>query len=312
MVRTMLPKVIVILGPTASGKTSLALDLARRFNGEIISADSRQVYKLMDVGTAKPKGCWRSVDGKMLYMVEEIPHYLVDTIFPDQPFSLADFKTQALMSIHDIVKRGKVPFLVGGTGLYIWSIIDNLSLATTPPQAELRVELETKTLSELIDLLEKKDPESLSVVDKKNRRRVIRALEIVLSTGRSLREQRTVGELLGNFMQIGLTVPKDVLLSRIKKRIEEQFEDGFVEEVRSLLAAGYTFNLPSMSSLGYPQIGSYIRQECSLDEAKVLLNQVTWQYAKRQMTWFRRDKKIEWFESEAEKNLEEKIKTFLA
>ena len=157
-----LPKIIVIVGPTASGKTQLALDLAHVFNGEVVSADSRQIYKKMNIGTAKPNGKWAELDDSVAYVVDGIPHHLIDIVDPGESFSLAHFKEQALFHIYDIIKRGKTPFLVGGTGLYIWSILDNLTIPHVPPQKKLRESLQNKSLSELVNLLTELDPEAVT------------------------------------------------------------------------------------------------------------------------------------------------------
>jgi tRNA dimethylallyltransferase len=293
-----LPKIIVILGPTASGKTDLGLSLAKKYNGEIISADSRQIYKKMDIGTAKTKGEW--VNDSSVYVVEGIPHHLMDIVNPDADFTLADFKKIAIDCINDILKRRKTPIVVGGTGLYMWALIDNLDIPKTQPNNELRTELETKSLVELVSMLIEKDPESATKIDLKNPRRVIRALEVVMSTGQSFFDQRTKSNPLFDTLQIGLDVPKEELFKRINSRVDKQIEAGLVEEVKQLVSDGHAWNLPSMSGIGYRQIGLYLRGEKTLVEAIEILKQNTRQYAKRQMTWFKKDKRIQWV-----KNVEE-------
>lgn len=287
-----LSKIIVILGPTASGKTDLGLALAKKYDGEIISADSRQVYKKMDIGTAKMMGEWAS--DRQMYVVDGIPHHLIDIINPDTDFSLADFKKMAIEAINDILKRGKVPIVVGGTGLYIWALVDNLDIPEIQPDNKLRKELEIKPLAELVSVLIEKDPESAQKIDLKNPRRVIRALEVVMTTGQSFFNQRTKSSPLFEALQIGLDVPKEELFKRINERVDRQIEAGLVEEVKQLVNDGYSWDLPSMSGIGYRQIGLYLRGEVTLPEAIELLKQDTRQYAKRQMTWFKRDKRIQW------------------
>lgn len=287
-----LPKIVVILGPTGSGKTDLGIAIAKKYNGEIISADSRQIYKKMDIGTAKPKGEWKDDS----YTVEGVPHYLMDIFSPDEEFSLADFKEQAIKRIYDIQKRGKLPIIVGGTGLYIWAIVDNLEIPKTPPNKELRTELEKKSLEELVDLLKKYDPDSAELVDIKNPRRVLRALEVVLSSGKSFFEQRQKFDPLFDVLQIGINLDKEQLQERINKRVDDQIREGLVNEVQYLVNENYGWQLPSMSGIGYKQIGCYLRGEIGLEEAISLIKTATRQYAKRQMTWFKRDKRIRWLE----------------
>ncbi len=290
---TNLPKIVVILGPTASGKTDLGLALAKQFNGEIISADSRQVYKKMNIGTAKPMGDWI----KDAYVVDGIPHHIMDIVEPDTDFSLADFKSMATDCIQDILKRNKLPILVGGTGLYIWTIVDNLDIPKTKPNLELRSDLEKNSLSELVVMLRQVDPDSAEKIDLKNPRRVLRALEVAISSGQSFFEQRTKSDPLYDALQIGIEVSKEELNKRIDSRVDKQIKDGLVEETNSLVKLGFGWDLPSMSGIGYKQIGYYLRGEMSLEEAISMLKRDTKRFAKRQMTWFKRDKKIHWIKN---------------
>ncbi|OGH92937.1 MAG: tRNA (adenosine(37)-N6)-dimethylallyltransferase MiaA [Candidatus Magasanikbacteria bacterium RIFOXYD2_FULL_39_9] len=288
-----LPKIAVILGPTASGKTDLGLVLAKQFNGEIISADSRQVYKKMDIGTAKPRGEWK----KEVFLVEGVPHHIVDIANPGQDFSLADFKAMATDCIQDILARNKLPIIVGGTGLYIWAIVDNLDIPKTKPNLELRSDLEKKDLSELVAMLQERDPESVEKIDLKNPRRVLRALEVAISSGQSFVSQRTQSKPLYNALQIGIDINKEELDKRIDSRVDRQIKDGLVEEAKKLVELGLGWNLPSMSGIGYKQIGYYLRGEMTLEEAVEVLKRDTKRYAKRQMTWFKRDKRIKWIKN---------------
>lgn len=355
-----LPKIVVVLGPTASGKTDLGLELAKKFNGEIINADSRQVYKEMNIGTAKPMGEWqppltppwkvekavaslsqndknqipafagmtkKTQDDNKVYIVEEVPHYLMDVINPDEEFTLADFKLQAQIAIKDILSRGKLPIIVGGTGLYIWSLVDNLEIPKTVPNKKLRAELEKKSLDELVEMLKKEDPESAATIDLKNPRRVLRALEVALSSGESFKAQQKKGESLYNVLQIGINMPREILYERINKRVDKQMEDGLLEETKQLVekyshsplalhleGEGFSFHdnkldprlrgddklvwdLPSMSGIGYRQMGYFLRDEMTLPEAVEILKRDTRHYAKRQITWFKRDKRINWVDN---------------
>lgn len=316
-----LPKLIVVCGPTASGKTDLAITLAKKFNGEIINADSRQIYKEMSIATAKPILDYglRTTDYKPqddevrslkteVYTVDGTSHYLLDIIEPDENFTLADYKENALKAIKEIGKKGKVPFLVGGTGLYIRAIVENLEIPKVEPNLALRKELEGKTLEEQVAMLKENDPDSYEKIDLQNPRRVIRALEVVLSTGESFASQQKKGKPLFNVLQIGLKLEKENLYERINSRCERMIETGLVQEAKKL-AQKYSWELPSMSGIGYRQMRDYIEGKMSLDEALDWLKKDTRHYAKRQMTWFRKDESIHWIENE--KQAEKLIKEFL-
>ncbi len=325
-----LPKIVAVLGPTASGKTDLALALAKKFNGEIINADSRQVYKEMDVGTAKPVGEWRTGEDSsssvsdglarndkgesgsgMTYLVNGVPHHLMDIVPPNSEFTLADFKTRAQTAIADIIARGKLPIIVGGTGLYIWALVDNLQIPAVEPDKKLRAGLEEKPLSELLDMLKKSDPDSFEQIDTKNPRRVLRALEVALTTGESFTHQQKKGRPLYDILQIGIDWPREVLYERINCRTGAQMAAGLLEETKEL-AQKYAWELPSMSGIGYRQMGYYLRGEMDLEAAVEVLKRDTRHYAKRQMTWFKRDERIKWIGgnnfSEAEKMVQDFIK----
>jgi len=298
------PKVIVICGPTASGKTDLSIALAKKFNGEIINADSRQIYKEMDIATAKPELI--VYEGKI--MVDGVEHYLLDVVNLDENFTLSDYKEQTQKAIKNILKKGKVPFLVGGTGLYIWSIVDNLEIPRVEPNLALRKELEDKTPEERLALLKENDPESYDKIDLNNSRRVIRALEVVLSTGESFLKQQKKGKPFLNVLQLGIKIDKENLYDRINRRCEQMIESGLVQEAKKL-AQKYSWELPSMSGIGYRQMRDYIEGKMVLDEALEWLKQDTRHYAKRQMTWFKRDERIHWVENE--RQAEKLISDFL-
>jgi len=276
-------KLIVILGPTASGKSSMAIKLAKKFNGEIISADSRQIYKEMNIGTAKIKK----------KEMEIIPHHLIDIIKPNEEFTLADFKEKVVKIIKDIQKRNKIPFLVGGTGLYIQVIVDNLQIPKVKPDKKLRFKLEKKTNQELYNQLKKIDPQALKVIDINNKRRMIRALEVCLLTKQKFSEQKNKKPALFDIIQIGLKKDYKTLDKKILKRIDKMIENGLIEEVKKLIKK-YGTKPYSMSGIGYKEIISYTKKEISLEQAKELINIHTRQYSRRQMSWFRRDKRIKW------------------
>jgi len=279
-----LKKIIVILGPTASGKSELAFKLAKKFKGEIISADSRQIYREMDIGTAKSKN----------------HQYLIDLVNPDQEFTLAQYKELAIEKI----KEAKIPFLVGGTGLYIQTIVDNWDIPKIKPNEELRSELEKLNTEQLFERLKKLDPEI--VIDSHNRRRLIRAIEVCLATGKPFPKKKK--EPLFDILQIGLKTTDE----KINRRVDQMFEMGLLDEVKNLLKK-YPANLPAFSGIGYAELITYLNTDLntdfSLEETKELIKLHTRQYAKRQMTWFKRDKRIHWIKNYQE--AEKLVKKFL-
>ncbi|MFA5413141.1 MAG: tRNA (adenosine(37)-N6)-dimethylallyltransferase MiaA [Patescibacteria group bacterium] len=296
-----LPKLIVILGPTASGKTGMSLKLAKKFGGEIVNADSRQIYKGMNIGTGKV------VDKK------GVKHYLLDIVNPDQEFTLADYKKKAVAAIRDILKRNKNPFLVGGTGLYIQSVADNLEIPAVPPNKKLRAQFEKEiknpgALAKWYKKLLKLDPGAVKVVDAKNPRRIIRALEVCLATGQPFSKLREKGEPLFDVLQIGINLPRKKLYENIDQRVEQMIKEGLVNETKKLLKK-YSPSLPSMSGIGYKEIGEHLSGKDDLAEAVQKIKFRTHAYARRQMTWFRRDKRIRWIKNY--KEAENKIKKWL-
>lgn len=322
-----LPPLIVILGPTASGKSELAIKLAKKFCGEIVGADSRQIYRGTDIGTGKiPKAdvqCPISMAKeikKLCYgQIDSIPHYMIDIINPDQEFTVAKFKEKTLKVISDILRRDKIPFLVGGTGLYIQAIVDNLEIPKVPPNLKLRKKLEKLLKNKGINYLWRKlikiDPKAKYFVQKNNPRRIIRALEICINTGKPFSQLRKKGKPLFNVLQIGIKVPRKKLYQRIDKRVDTMMKQGLVEETKRL-ARKYSFDLPSMSGIGYKEIGECLsrkqenkktRKQC-LKEAVQKIKYRTHQYARRQETWFKKDKRIKWVKNE--RQAEKLVKRF--
>ncbi|MEK7084287.1 MAG: tRNA (adenosine(37)-N6)-dimethylallyltransferase MiaA [Patescibacteria group bacterium] len=292
-----LPKVIVLVGPTASGKTAWGLRLAKEFHGEIISADSRQIYTKMDIGTAKQPGEWRWDGKRKTYVVEGVPHALIDFLDPGKQFTVAEFREAAIAAINGMVERGKVPFVIGGTGLYIQALVDNYQIPRVAPNRKLRKSLEGKNLKELVVLLSSIDPETVKYIDTNNVRRVIRALEVCILTGKSFLEQQKKGEPMYQFLELGIRIPREHLYERIEQRVEAMLSQGLVEEVEFLLRQKYSWGLPSMSGIGYRQFQEYSEGKISLEKAVERLKRDTRHFARRQMTWFRRDAKIEWCEA---------------
>jgi tRNA dimethylallyltransferase len=303
------PKLIVLLGPTASGKTGWSLKLAKKFNGEIISADSRQIYKKMDIGTAKVEGEWCRNGLRKTYYVSDIPHHLVDFLDPGKSFTVAEFRDKAVKYAKMAYKNGRVPMLVGGTGLYISSVVDNFIIPRIAPNNKLRKSLSTKSNEELIALLQTLDPVASESIDKNNKRRVVRALEVSILTGEPFSEQKKKGEQVFDVLQIGIETPREVLNERIEKRVDEMIKDGLLNEIKDLLKQKYKWTLPSMSGIGYKQFKGYIEGVYDLEETKRLLARDTKRYGKRQLTWFKRDKRIKWVKNYEE--AEELIEKFL-
>jgi tRNA dimethylallyltransferase len=283
---------ITLVGPTGVGKTALAIELAERINGEIVSADSRQIYRGMDIGTGKPTRD----------QLDRIEHHLIDIIDPDQAYTLAEYQRDALRSIDDIFARGKQPLLVGGTGLYIRAVTEGLVIPGVPPTPEIRSKLEARASIEgghvLYAELAQIDPEAALKIDPRNIRRTIRALEVYQVTGRKFSELGRRDPPPFTVRKIGLTLPREELYRRIDQRIDEMIKRGWLDEVRSLTAK-YDWKLPSMSSLGYPHMGMVLRGEISIDNAAQLIKHDTHRFVRHQYPWFRpKDPRLEWVDIE--------------
>jgi len=271
------------------GKSALALTLAQRLDGEIISADSRQVYRYMDIGTAKPT----------LQEQRLVRHHLIDIVNPDQVYTVAMFQSDAANAIKDVWRRGKHPLLVGGTGLYVRAVVEGLAIPQVPPDPVRRQALEERAAREgpatLYAELQRVDPEAASRIDPRNVRRVIRALEVFHLTGKPISALQRVQPPPYQFLILGLTTDRQTLYARIDRRVEQQIRDGLVEETRRLVEMGYGYHLPSMSGLGYRQIGMYLRGEVTLERAIEILKTATHRFARQQYTWFRlNDPRIHW------------------
>jgi len=280
---------VAIVGPTATGKSSLALELCQALHGEIISADSRQVYRYMDIGTAKP-----TKEERVL-----VPHHLIDVADPDQDFSLALYQSKALEAIAEIQRREKTAFLVGGSGLYVWALLEGWRIPPVRPDPALRQELEARAKVEggdkLYSELKETDPAAAERIDPRNVRRVIRALEVGLQ-GTPF-SQLQVKKPFVDFIIIGLTTERADLYRRIDARVDSMIEKGLVAEVESLIDRGYGLDLPSMSGLGYKQIGMYLQEKTDLPTAIQQIKFDTHSFARHQYNWFRlKDKRINWFE----------------
>jgi tRNA dimethylallyltransferase len=281
-------RLIAIVGPTASGKTTLGIELAKRLDGEIIGADSRQVYRGMDIGTAKPTAAEQAA----------APHHLIDIVDPDEPFSLGTWLDLAKKAIEDVWSRGRQPNLVGGTGQYVWALVEGWRVPRVAPNAELREELQSRPAGELLAELRRVDPESESYIDPRNVRRVIRALEVQAETGRAFSYWRTKEPPEFETQIIGLRVEREELYERIDRRVEAMMEAGLVDEVRALLDAGYSRGLPSMSGIGYAEMCAHVAGEMTLEEAVERAKTGTHRLARHQNAWFKSgDERIQWVEA---------------
>lgn len=290
---------VVIIGPTAVGKTEISIQLAERLDGEIISADSRLFYRGMDTGTAKPTPEERA----------RVPHHLIDVAAPNQTWSLALFQQAAAAALAEVYARGRLPFLVGGTGQYIHAVTRGWTPPAAGPDMNLRAELESLAEAKgyiwLHEKLRKVDPTAAEAIDPRNLRRTVRALEVIRSTGRKFSEQRGRGESPYRLLTIGLTRPREELYARVDARIEAMFAAGLLDEVRSLLAQGYSPELPSMSGIGYRECCRVISGEWSEEQAKVEMRRATRVFVRRQANWFKlSDPEIHWFEA-GKANIEE-------
>lgn len=287
---TQKPPLILILGPTAVGKTELAIQLAESLNGEVISADSRLFYRGMDIGTAKPSPA----------ELARVPHHLIDIVNPDETLSLAVFQQKAREIIAEIHARGRLPFLVGGTGQYVRAVTEGWSPPEVKPNKRMRDFLEKMKEERgkewLYARLQTLDPDAAQNIDLRNVRRTIRALEVIFTTGRKFSAQRGRGDLPYHLIAIGLTRPRMELYQRVDERIEKMFADGLLDEVKGLLDKGYSPALPSMSAIGYRECVGVVQGTLTTEQAKAEMRRVTRVFVRRQANWFKEsDPNIRWF-----------------
>ena len=297
------PPLVVLTGPTAVGKTALSISLAKEINGEIISADSMQVYRQMDIGTAKI----------MPEEMQDVPHHLIDILDPDEDFNVVKFKELANACIEQIYSRGKIPILVGGTGFYIQAVLKDVSFQQEE-ETEIRMELEKlaqdKGAHYLYEQLQKVDPESAKVIHENNVRRVIRALEYFEQTGCKIsyhNQQEKEKESPYNFAYFVLEQDRNFFFERIETRIDLMMEQGLLDEVKSLYKKGYGRDLVSMQGIGYKEIYAYLDGEYSLEDAEYILKRDTRHFAKRQLTWFKREKDVVWVNKDQYQTEEEQL-----
>jgi len=284
---------IVILGPTAVGKTSRAVELAQALSGEIVNADSRQVYRGMDIGTAKPAPA----------QLAQVPHHLIDILNPDETLSLAQYQALARAAIADIHQRGRLPLLVGGTGQYITGLIEGWTTPGVAPNLRLRAELEAfaaaHSSAALHARLRQHDAAAADSIDHRNVRRVVRALEVCIETGRPFSQQQRKQPPPYRVRQYGLTMDRERLYAQADQRLADMLARGFLDEVQHLLAMGYTRSLPALSALGYAQLAQHLAGDVSLEAALTAIRRATRAFIRRQYTWFRgHDTGIIWLDAE--------------
>lgn len=278
---------VVVLGPTASGKSALGIALAQSFAGEIVSADSRQVYRGLDIGTAKVTPAEQAL----------VPHHLLDVVDPGEVYTVAQFQRAAIDAIDEILARGKQPFLVGGSPHYIQAVVDHLAIPQIPPQPELRAQLEARPLAVLLAQLEELDPQSASTIDRQNPRRVIRALEVCIASGRPFSQQRGSAAPLYRCLLLGIQWERSQLYQRIDVRVDERMQQGMVQEVHDLLARGVSHERLEALGLEYRFVSRWLRGEFSSEAEMVQrLKYAIHDFTRRQLTWFRRDTRIIWID----------------
>ena len=299
---THLPKLVVLLGPTASGKSGLSITLAQHFNGEIISADSRQVYRGLDIGTAKVTSAEQAL----------VPHHVLDVADPRDVYTVAQFQRDAISAINDILKRSHQPFLVGGSPHYIQAVVDNLDIPHIEPQPALRAQLEKRPMPELLQQLEKLDSRSAATIDRNNPRRVIRALEVCLVSGKPFSQQRKMSEPLYQSLLLGIEWPREVLYRRIDERVDERMQQGMVQEVQRLLDEGISHQRLEALGLEYRYIirwltGAFENEDEMVQKLKYAIHDFT----RRQLTWFRKEKRIAWMNGGDWAQIEDVVRNFL-
>ena len=287
-------RLVAVVGATAAGKTALAIELAQRLDGEIINADSRQVYRGMDIGTAKPAAAEQAA----------APHWLIDAVSPDEPFTLATFLDMANAALAGIWARGRLPIVAGGTGQYVWALLEGWRVPRVPPDRALRAGLEERARHEgaaaLLEDLRAIDPESARTIDPNNARRIIRAIEVTRATGRPFSEWRKKDAPSFESRIIGLRMEREALYRRIDQRVDGMMAAGLVEEVQRLNAAGYGCDLAPLASIGYREVCAHLRGELTLAEAAARIKTETHRLARMQHTWFREDDpRIAWLDADA-------------
>ncbi|QQR65339.1 tRNA (adenosine(37)-N6)-dimethylallyltransferase MiaA [Candidatus Kaiserbacteria bacterium] len=291
-------KAIVIVGPTASGKTSLSIELAKKFGGEVVSADSRQVYTGLDIGTGKVTQ----------EEMQGIPHHLLDVAQPNEVYTAHDYVRDGRRAMSDVLSRGKLPIIVGGTFFYVDALLGDVSTPEVSPNPELRTELEKLPTEELFLKLQKQDTARALTIDQNNRRRLIRAIEIASAIEVVPKTQAVE---LYNPLKIGISIEKEELVKNIHTRLIERLDRGMIDEVVALHKNGLSYERMTELGIEYEYIAKYLQNIITENEMCALIETKSWQYAKRQMTWLKRDEDIQWFEREESEKIEEMVKAFL-
>ena len=291
-------RVIVIVGPTASGKTFLSLKLAEKLNSEIISADSRQIYKLLDIGTAKPSQ----------KELRKIKHHFVDDLHPGQDFNASKFEEESIQIIKNLHQKNKIPIVAGGSGLYVKALVDGIfnSVGKDEEYREELLHLKNNFGEEyLYKILKEKDPESAAKIIPQNWKRVMRALEVFHLTGKTIGEMQSgyQREIDFEFLQIGLDWDRETLYRNIENRVDEMIVNGLVDEVKYILKTGYSSKINALNTVGYKEIIYYLDGEITFERAIELIKRNTRRFAKRQLTWFRKDERIKWIKISGEQDL---------
>ena len=291
------PKVLAIVGPNASGKSDLAVQLAHKFNGEIISADSRQVYRGLDLSSGKVPGKWRIRGFNRRYEYQDIPHHLVDIVSPRKSFTVQQYKKKAQRALQDILQRGKLPIVAGGTGFYVDALLYDFQIPEAPPNKQLRKELESLTTEQLMHRLSALDPNRARSIDAKNRRRIIRAIEIVVSIHSPVPQIDLFNkESPYNLLKIGIELPKGELKRKIAARLDRRIKDGMIEEVKRTHLLGVSWERLKSMGLEFHHIIQHIKGEIPKEEMVTLIETKDHQFSRKQMVWFKRDKNTIWID----------------
>jgi len=291
--KSKLPKLIAIVGPTASGKTDLAVALAKKFRGEVISADSRQFYRGTDIGSDIIPGKWVKRGSRKVYLARGVPHHLIAFRSPAQPVTVAEFQALARRRAREIIGRGRVPILAGGSGLYLRVVTDDFVIPRVPPQPRFRRRMDAISTAALYRRLVRLDPDYAGRISAGNRRYMIRALEVIGATGQPFSAQQATGQPVFDVLKLGVKRPRPQIYRRVEARVDEMIRRGLVKEA-DRLGRRHGRQLPALTALGHRQLGAYLRGQIPLEEAVRQIKRDTRRFAKRQLTWFRRDKDIRW------------------
>lgn len=291
-------KLITVVGPTSSGKSELAVKIAKLIDGEIISADSRQIYTGLNLGTGKVDGKWRKVKGISTYIYKGVPHQAIDVIDPKKQVTVAQFQRLANKVIKDIHSRGKIPILCGGTAHWIDAVVYDQKFPAVKPNLKLRQELERKSTAQLFTMLRKLDPVRANNIDPKNPRRLIRALEIIMTTGKTVPQLEQTSKY--DALWLGITIPQDKLFRKIERRLSQRLKQGLIKEVARLHKQGLSWKRLEAFGLEYKYVSLFLQDKLSKAEMVTQLNYAIKHYAKRQMTWWKRNKDIHWINTFAD------------